>query len=336
VTSARFIGIDCVLAFLVLDVETVDDSLRFGVVLHLSGRKADWSSFVSFARKAEALGYDSVWVTDHLMSPTGIHKAFEAWTVLSALSQVTSRIRLGTYVLCNQFRHPSMLARMVASLDKICEGRLDLGIGAGWFREEHLTFGLNWHPHSIRIERLGETLEAIRRLWTEDNVTYDGECVHLRNVTLDPKPTQKPHPPIWVGGGSLAILKTVARHGDGWIPSLPSLEQLSEGVSFIEKEMVSIGRQPERLQVAYGGSGCLIITKDQSEVGKMRRSLLQSSGKSSNLSNCIIGTPDQCVERIKEYGEAGADMIVSGFYDFPLTKGLNLFAETVIPYFKGR
>jgi alkanesulfonate monooxygenase SsuD/methylene tetrahydromethanopterin reductase-like flavin-dependent oxidoreductase (luciferase family) len=145
--------------------------LRFSIIIHLSGLKAQWDSFANFATQAEALGYDSIWVSDHLMSPTGSPRAFEAWTTVSALSQLTRRMRLGTYVLCNQFRHPSMLAKMAATLDNISEGRLDLGLGAGWFIGEHLTFGFEWYTHFNRIKRLRETLEVVKRLWTEDNVT---------------------------------------------------------------------------------------------------------------------------------------------------------------------
>jgi len=308
--------------------------LRFGVVLHVSGQKADWNSFVNFAKEAEALGYDSIWVSDHLMSPSGSPRAFEAWTILSALSQLTSRVRLGTYVLCNQFRHPSMMAKMASTLDNISQGRLDLGLGAGWFMQEHVTFGFEWHPHSVRIARLNETLEAVKRLWTEDHLTYDGKYVHLRNAILEPKPVQKPHPPIWIGGSSPAILKTVAQWGDGWIPVLPSPKQLAEGAASIKKEMVRIGRELGKLQVAYGGSGCLVIGKDQDEVNRISRPLLRSPSRSSNLSNCIIGTPDQCIEKIEEYRRAGANMIVAGFYDFPSLNGLRLFAEKVIPHFK--
>jgi len=308
--------------------------LRFGVVLHVSGQKADWNSFVNIAKEAEALGYDSVWVSDHLMSPSGNPRAFEAWTILSALSQLTSRIRLGTYVLCNQFRHPSMLAKMASTLDNISQGRLELGLGAGWFMREHLTFGYEWHPHSVRIKRLCETLEVVKRLWTEDSVTYNGEHAHLRNAVLDPKPIQKPHPPIWIGGSSSAILKTVARWGDGWIPVLPSPRQLTEGITWIKKEMVKARREPEKLQIAYGGSGCLVIGEDDNEVSRISKPLFASPKESSGMSNCIIGTPDQCVAKIEQYRRAGANMIVAGLYDFPSLKGLKLFAEKVMPHFK--
>lgn len=308
--------------------------MRFGVVLHVSATYARWDDLLTITEEAERLGYDSVWVSDHLISPTGRPHALEAWTVLSALALSVPRVRLGTYVLCNQFRHPSMLAKMASTLDRISGGRLELGIGAGWLKVEHVAFGFGWDRHSVRIERLRETLEVVRRLWTEDHVSYAGAHFQIKNATLEPKPLQKPHPPIWVGGNSSKIMRIVAKLGDGWIPVLPTSEQLADGVSRIRQGMKEIGRNPEGLQVAYGGSGCVVIARDMDEVKRMAEPLVQSSGKPIEESACLIGTPERCIERIEQYKEAGAQMIVAGFYDFPSLDGLRLFAETVIPSFR--
>jgi alkanesulfonate monooxygenase SsuD/methylene tetrahydromethanopterin reductase-like flavin-dependent oxidoreductase (luciferase family) len=126
----------------------------------------------------------------------------------------------------------------------------------------------------------------------------------------------------------------VARWGDSWIPVLPSPKQLKEGIASIKREMIESKKDPEKLQVAYGGSGCLIIGEDQDEVKEMSEPLFRSENRLSNISNCIIGTPDQCIAKIEEYRRAGANTIVAGFYDFPSVKGLRLFAEKVIPRFK--
>ena len=115
--------------------------MRFGVVLDVTASYADWDTFLNIAEEAERLGYDSIWVSDHFISPSGRPHGLEAWTVLSALASSTRKIRLGTYVLCNQFRHPSLLAKMASTLDNISKGRLDLGMGAGWIKSEHVSFG---------------------------------------------------------------------------------------------------------------------------------------------------------------------------------------------------
>jgi len=308
--------------------------VQFGVVLHVSAAYAKWDTFLTIAKEAEQLGYDSVWVSDHFVSPNGRSYGLETWTVLSALASSTHKIRLGTYVLCNQFRHPSLLARMASTLDNISGGRLELGIGAGWSRDEHVAFGFNWDKHSTRVERLRETVEVIKQLWTENHVSYDGKYFQLKNATLEPKPLRKLHPHVWIGGSSEAIRKVVAELGDGWIPVLPSLKQLTEGVLQIKEIMGHMERSPQELQVAYGGSGCALIAENENLVRKLAEPLIRSMGKPKEELACLIGTPEQCIQKIERYQKAGAQKIIAGFYDFPSLKGLKLFAKSVIPHFK--
>ena len=308
--------------------------MQFGVVLHISAVYAKWKTFLTITKEAERLGYDSVWVSDHFVSPSGRPYGLESWTVLSALASSTHKIRLGTYVLCNQFRHPSLLAKMTSTLDNVSKGRLELGIGAGWLRNEHVAFGFEWKAHSTRIERLRETLEILKQLWTENRVSYDGKHFQLKDATLEPKPFQKPHPPLWIGGNSKTIRNVVAELGDGWIPVLPTPKQLADGVLQIKDMMKNVGRDPQKLQVAYGGSGCALIAENEDSVKKLAQPLIRSMGKPREELPCLIGTPKQCTEKIEQYQKAGAQKIVAGFYDFPSLKGLKLFAKSVIPHFK--
>jgi len=308
--------------------------MEFGVVLHVSATYASWDTLLNITMAAERLGYDSVWVSDHFISPNGRPYALEAWTLLSALASSTRNIKLGTYVLCNQFRHPALLARMASTLDNISKGRLELGVGAGWIRAEHVAFGFNWSKHSTRVERLKETIEVIKKLWTENHVSYAGKYFQLQDATLEPKPLQKPHPPIWVGGNSDSIMELVAQLGDGWIPVLPTPKQLSDGVSRIKERMRQAGRESQRLQVAFGGSGCALIAENEDLVKKLAEPLIRSMGKPIEESPCLIGTPERCIEKIEQYHKAGAQKIVAGFFDFPSLKGLELFAKTVIPHFR--
>lgn len=308
--------------------------MQFGVVLHVSATYANWDTFLTIAKEAEQLGYDSVWVSDHFISPNGRPYGLEAWTVLSALASSTHKIKLGTYVLCNQFRHPSLLAKMASTLDNISKGRLELGIGAGWLRNEHLAFGFDWNKHSTRVERLRETVEIMKQLWTKNHVSYNGKYFQLKEATLEPKPLQKPHPPLWIGGNSEAIRKVVAELGDCWIPVLPTPKQLADGVLQIKERMKHMGRDSQRLQVAYGGSGCALIAENEELVKKLAEPLIRSMGKPEGELACLIGTPEQCIQKIEQYQKAGAQKIVAGFYDFPSLEGLKLFAKSVIPHFK--
>jgi len=308
--------------------------MQFGVVLHVSATYAKWDTFLTIAKKAEQLGYDSIWVSDHLVSPSGRSYGLEAWTVLSALASSTRRIRLGTYVLCNQFRHPSLLAKMASTLDNVSKGRLELGIGAGWLRKEHTAFGFNWNKHSVRVERLRETIEITKQLWTKNRVSYNGKYFKLKDATLEPKPFQSPHPLVWIGGNSEAIRKLVAELGDGWIPVLPSPKQLADGVLQIKEKMKYLRREPDKLQVAYGGSGCALIAEDENLVKKLAEPLIRSMEKPREESIGLIGTPEQCIRKIEQYQKAGAQKIVAGFYDFPSLEGMKLFAKSVIPHLK--
>jgi probable F420-dependent oxidoreductase len=308
--------------------------MQFGVVLHVTATYADWDTFLTIAKKAEGLAYDSVWISDHFISPSGRPYGLEAWTVLSALAASTKKIRLGTYVLCNQFRHPSLLAKMASTLDNISKGRLELGIGAGWLQGEHIAFGFGWDKHSTRIERLKEAIEVIKKLWTENHVSYDGKYFKLKEATLESKPFQKPHPRVWIGGNSSHIRRVVAEVGDGWIPVLPTPKQLADGLSQIKEMMKHAKRDPEKLQVAYGGSGCALIAENETLLKKLAEPLIRSMSKSVEQSACLIGTPEQCIQKIEQYQKAGAQQIVAGFYDFPSLKGLKIFAKSVIPHFK--
>jgi probable F420-dependent oxidoreductase len=308
--------------------------MQFGIVLHVTATYANWDTLLSIAKEAEHLGYDSIWVSDHFISPSGRPYGLEAWTILSALASSTKKIRLGTYVLCNQFRHPSLLAKMASTLDNISKGRLELGIGAGWLKDEHVAFGFGWDKHLVRVERLRESIEIIKRLWTENSVSYNGKHFKLKNATLEPKPFQKPHPFIWIGGNSSDIRRVVAEVGDGWIPVLPTPPQLANGVLQIKERMTHVGRDPKKLQVAYGGSGCALIAESEQLIKKLAEPLIRSMGKPKEESACLIGTPEQCIQKIERYQKAGAQKIVAGFYDFPSLKSLKLFAKWVIPYFK--
>jgi len=222
---------------------------------------------------------------------------------------------------------------MASTLDNISRGRLELGIGAGWLKDEHVAFGFGWDKHSVRIERLKEAVRIVRKLWTENHVSYQGKYFELRDATLEPKPFQKPHPPIWIGGNSSAIKGVVAEVGDGWIPVLPTAEQIAKGLIEIKDKMKQFGRDSGRLRVAYGGSGCVVIAENEELARKLAEPLVRSMGKPLEELTCLVGTPEQCIQKIEQYEKAGTQKIVAGFYDFPSLDGMRLFAKEVIPHF---
>ena len=183
----------------------------------IDGAAAKWAKAVEIAQLAEELGYDSIWVYDHFHNvPRPAHEAvFECWTTIAAISQLTSRIRLGQMVGCNSYRNPGLLAKITSTIDVISGGRLDWGIGAGWYENEYRGYGFEFPTPKDRIGMLRETVEIVKSMWTQPETTYNGEYYELSRANCDPKPLQDPHPPVWIGGGGEQLtLRVVARHAD--------------------------------------------------------------------------------------------------------------------------
>ncbi|MEY2523327.1 MAG: hypothetical protein QOJ66_1892, partial [Ilumatobacteraceae bacterium] len=181
----------------------------------IEGAQAKWQRAVDIAIRAEALGYDSIWVYDHFHNvprPAG-EAVFECWTTIAAISQLTSTVRLGQMVGCNGYRQPSVLAKITSTIDVISGGRLDWGIGAGWYENEFKGYGFEFPAPKDRIGMLRECVEIVKSMWSEPETTYQGKYYQLSRANCDPKPLQSPHPPIWIGGGGEQLtLRIVARH----------------------------------------------------------------------------------------------------------------------------
>lgn len=183
----------------------------------IEGATAKWDKAVEIAQLAEELGYDSLWVYDHFHNvPRPAHEAvFECWTTVTAVSQRTSRIRLGQMVGCNSYRNPALLAKITSCVDVISGGRLDWGIGAGWYELEYRGYGYEFPKPKDRIGMLRETVEIVTQLWSQEETTYKGRYYELQRANCDPKPLQQPRPPVWIGGGGEQLtLRVVARYAD--------------------------------------------------------------------------------------------------------------------------
>lgn len=172
-----------------------------------------------FAREAERVGVESFWVSDHFFGgPVGVpdRDCLEAFTLLAALARETTRIRLGVLVAAAQYRNPALLAKIVAGIDQMSNGRFEFGIGAGWKAEEYRAYGYEFPPAGTRVDQLKDTLEICRRLWTSDRATYEGTHYRIDDAVCAPKPAQRPHPPIWVGGSGPRVMRLAARYADGF------------------------------------------------------------------------------------------------------------------------
>jgi alkanesulfonate monooxygenase SsuD/methylene tetrahydromethanopterin reductase-like flavin-dependent oxidoreductase (luciferase family) len=208
-------------------------------------------------READAIGeIEHAWLFDHLLPIAGDQKGpiFEGWTLLSALAAQTERLRLGLLVTSNRFRPPAMLAKIAATVDIVSGGRLDFGIGAGsrtsipWARREYDANGLPYHDAAYAVGSLGEACTVIRRLWTDDEpFDYDGRYVQLTGAYCNPKPVQRPYPPIMIGGAASATLRVVAEHADLWnIPSRDA-DGLVSRSALLDRFCTEIGRDPAEI-----------------------------------------------------------------------------------------
>ena len=189
-------------------------TVRFG--LRLPQDVTDAAELRDLAQTAEQLGYHSLWLYDHFYHfPVPDNRTIlEPWTLMSVLAGATRSIRVGTLVLCNAYRPPALLAKMAATLDVLSEGRLELGYGAGWHQEEFGGYGYDFPPVAVRIRQMEEGLTVMKRLWTEEQVSWSGRFYHLDGAICEPKPVQRPHPPVTIGGGGeRLLLRAVARAG---------------------------------------------------------------------------------------------------------------------------
>ena len=209
-------------------------------------------------------GFDSCWVFDHFapMGRVRTGDVFEAWTMLAAMAQATSRVRIGTLVTGNVYRHPGVLAKMAVTVDHLSGGRLDLGFGAGGDAYADAMLGIPIRPPGERIDRLDEACQVLKLLWTESSATFDGRHYQLIDATSDPKPVQRPHPPIWIGSsGERRGLRVVAQHADGWInaqflrtvtddPSGEDVAELRRLAGVLDRHCADIGRDPASIRRA--------------------------------------------------------------------------------------
>ena len=196
-----------------------------------------YSDILHRALRCEELGIDSLWLYDHLYGPGAPeYPSLEAWTLATALLSRTERIQVGHMVLCNQFRHPAVLAKMATTLDQISAGRLQLGIGSGSIQDEHDRVGLAWGSFAERSERLGETLEMLHQAFSDERIDLAGKHYTVRDMPIKPGPVQQPRPPIVVGGvGEKYTLPLVARYADVWNVPTYALGELEHKMSVLRK-----------------------------------------------------------------------------------------------------
>jgi alkanesulfonate monooxygenase SsuD/methylene tetrahydromethanopterin reductase-like flavin-dependent oxidoreductase (luciferase family) len=251
---------------------------------------------------------------------------------MAAISQRTSRVRLGQMVGCAPYRNPAVLAKITSTVDVISGGRLDWGIGAGWYDHEFRGYGFEFAANKDRIGMLRETVEITKAMWSEPDVTYAGRYYQLQGAQCDPKPVQKPHPPIWIGGGGEQLtLRVVARHADcsnfGGKP-----HEWSHKAEVLKQHCKAVGRDYDEIRKTISGE-VFIRETEQELVDAGTKSMWGEPLESWRQGN-LVGTPDEVSEKIQAYIDLGCTGFVPWCSDYPETESLRLLAEKVAPNFR--
>jgi F420-dependent oxidoreductase-like protein len=309
--------------------------VRFGIQTGQQG--LEWGQMLDLWQKADAWGYDSLWNFDHFypifVDPEG--PCFESWTTLAALAQATKRARIGTLVCGNTYRHPCVTAKMTATLDHVSGGRLNLGIGGGWFELEHRTFGIDFKTVRGRLEALEEACRIILGMLTEPRTTLHGKHYTVTDALGAPKPVQQPHPPIMIGGvGKRVLLRIVSQYADMWNASAPA-EEMQALIRVIEAHAEKARRDAARIEKTVLLPLCYRAAPEREQfmcrlVANMRQTTPEKA-----RAQIMIGGKQECLDTVGRYVRAGVThFIFMTFVPFFLDE-IQAFAEEVAPAARG-
>jgi len=268
------------------------------------------------ALQCENLGYHSLWADDHLMM--GQDPVFESFALVSALSRETKKIRLGTLVACNSYRNPALTAKISSTLDVISNGRLTLGYGAGWHQNEYEAYGYPFPKGGTRVRQMREGVIILKKLWTEERASFSGDFYNIKDATCHPKPLQKPHPPIVIGGWGNLILKTAAELGDGWNTWNPPLEEYKRRIDTLTKYCDGFGRRIEDIELSIWGPIVVAETKRQVK-RKIEKHIERIPDYKDWLLGGLIGggcTFDECIKVLQEYVNLGCKHFIFSIITF--------------------
>ena len=294
-----------------------------------------WPTLAEHARRAEAVGYDSLWLSDHLFldiakyggtdEPQG---AFEPIATLAALAQVTTRARLGTLVLCEALRPPAVAAKALATLDRITGGRLDVGLGAGWYEPEYTAIGMAMPSPGVRIARLREATQIITALLGGDEVDYEGEYFQIAGARVDPPATQQPRPPVLLGGKGDRLLATVAECADGWNTCWAWIhDAYRERAEMLDRACEAVGRDPSSVWRSLGLYA--LVGEDAADLAARFRRLqsLTPPGVLDHVSldewrvGRLVGTVDEVREQAAGWEALGVETLILGPGALPFQVG---------------
>jgi F420-dependent oxidoreductase-like protein len=293
-----------------------------------------WEETLAFADACEQCGFAGLFRSDHYAGDPE-RGSLDAWTTLAALATVTKRIRLGTLVSPVTFRHPSVLAKVAATVDHISGGRVELGLGAGWFEPEHRTYGFAFPDLRTRTELLVEQLEIVRRQWTEDEFRFEGRHYRLEGCLGLPKPIQRPHPPLIVGGSATPpTLRPAVRFADEYNTFYPTTSAVGARRQRVWAACEQAGRDPSSL--AFSVMTMCALGETRHEVlARLAAALPPGSDAEARLAAkreiWLVGTPEQAVQRLIEWRELGVSRVLLQVLDHSDLDLVHLLASEVLP-----
>ncbi len=264
-----------------------------------------YADTLAMARTAEDAGFDTALLAEHYFPSSGqIDRMSDAWVFLGALARDT--IRLGSLVSPVTFRHPSVLAKIAASLDHVSEGRAELAMGAGWQVSEHTAYGFDFPPGPERVDILEEQIQVVKGLWTQDPFSHDGPRYHLQGCHFTPRPVQQPHPTLLLGGRLTArrIPRLAARYADEYDVILATPEQCREVRARLDRACEVVGRDPASIVFSIFTGVC--VGENDAEVQRRLQVLKDRDARClPELQAWVMGTPEQAAERLRQLGDAG-------------------------------
>lgn len=333
--------------------------MRFGLALPQydfslpGGRPISWSHVRDWAQQAEELGFDSVWLSDHLFLDLARYGgsgeaqgAMECFTTLAALATVTSRVRLGSLVVCNDLRNPALVAKMAATIDLLSGGRLELGMGAGWYEAEYAAAGIPFGAPGVRVSRLAEAVQVVAGMLSSPSFSFSGEHYTVKEAWNLPRPLQSPRPPVIVGGKGERMARIAGRHADGfnsvwaWTP-----ERYADRVRVVETAARAAGRDPSALRRTVGLY--TLPGEDEADLASRWNRYLAANpwiepgtGLHAWGDDKLCGTPETMTARIREFAAPGVEEVILGFGLVPFqvadASAVELFAREVFPLARQR
>lgn len=313
-------------------------SLKFGVSLpqgwtmdlaSIKDPVEAYEAMTSVAQAADEAGFESVWLVDHFhtIPRPSQEVTFECWTTTAALARDTKRVRIGQMVSCNGYRNPALLAKMASTVDVLSHGRLNFGIGAGWYEHEYRAYGYDYPEAPERLRLLRDAVQVIRAMWTQEEAVFEGKYYQVRGAINQPKGVQKPHIPLLIGGGGEKVtLKLVAQYGDACNVS-GDIETIKHKFDVIKQHCAAAGRDYETIH-RTSTTFCAMGETDEQARAKLPAALLARFGDRAN--SALIGSPETIRKRLADFEAAGVQELIIAFQDAPRLDTLRSFAREFI------